>query len=309
MKRNINYTNTPGAEGTERNLVGIKDAADWNYQALKSQEQELDLREADVELMKIFDKAFVKVKILLDRIGIDISDLGVDSFNVYTTNMITELGSYVVEYDKIVINEKDMANQEVVLHALVHEIYHNISAGVITLVQHPEKDDGDSLFIKKVKSGYSSKYSFIKKIGIEHGSQEKVKLFVAFNEGITDMLTYLTVGGKMATESGIGYPEEVGMVLDISNKVYGGGKSKTFLHNYFSGGMMHLRKIEEFYGKGSLKILALLDTKNHYEKKLKENKEALTQALKFRDEVIEFFSTDDEERREILREYILKEYA
>jgi hypothetical protein len=151
-----------------------------------------------------------------------------------------------------------------------------------------------------MKSGFSSRYTLIEKKALkQHKYIEDLTLFNAFDEGITDFLTCLALPKNISKKSG--YPEEVAMVDSIIANVYGQEGFKEFIKNYFSGKMMHLRKVEKFYGKSSLKYLAYLQTRDYYEKNFNDNKNSLKKALEGRKKIIEFFTTKDELVREKLR--------
>ncbi|MEA3322984.1 MAG: hypothetical protein U9Q12_02070 [Patescibacteria group bacterium] len=299
--REMNFVKDPPPEDVKRNLQGIEKAAEWESRRLEKNNKKfnaVDIREYGPEAVAIFDKSLELVIQFLERIGINIRDLGVESFNVFVTK--TEKGNsfYNSAWDKIVINESTLKDEQSAVRTIIHEIYHNLSAHALHLTQFQQED---KKYVRKIKSGFSSEYSLIEK-KVRHKSIDNKELFNALNEGVTDWLTIVTIPKEQLTPSG--YQGEVAIVHSLLKNVYGESDSevKIFLESYFTGKMMHLRNIEKFYGKNSLKLLAHLNTKEYYEESYGHNEEYLEHILQWKSKVVEFFTTDDVSKREDLRE-------
>lgn len=279
----------------------IREAVEWQTSQYEKNKRKdiIKLEEVSKEAMRVFDQARHLVFNFLKKQGVDINTLDIDKFNVYVTEIETEeTASYDVIYDEIYINKSDLANEKILKRTFIHEIFHKLSASGNYLSQYAQKDNE---FINKIKSGYSSKYGLIEATP-EFTRTKGRKLFEAFNEGVTELLTHLSLpDNEKIRLQATPYSMEVAMVSAIIVNAYGHAGMKEFIENYFSGKMLHLRKIEKYYGKKSLWLLAKTQTKSFYKDLYGNDKKSLEEVYENRNSAIEFFTTKDKSRREEMR--------
>lgn len=127
---------------------------------------------------------------------------------------------------------------------------------------------------------YRSGYQILDKGLVEQGKDLKPSRFVGFNEAMTELiagllwhteedelrnklnLPSLSPEEKESSEVlVVGYTEQVKLLTYIIGRLNGEpGENPVgdFVRGYFSGDMMHLRRIEKVWGKGALRILSYL---------------------------------------------------
>ncbi len=297
MIREFNYPKEAKPKNVKRDLHGIKKVIESQVKFYERTEDKdlVDLSEYGVEVVKVFNSALNLALNYLKKIGIDTSNIG--EFTVCVTKDEEIGGRYSLIYDKIYINESKLADEDNLKKTLVHEIFHKISANLIHTTQYKQEDNE---FITKFKSGYSSEYVLLEEKTELMRTKKKVR-FESFNEGVTEIMTVFALHDDLSeyvkTSS---YSTEIAMVSAIIRNVYK-NRFKDFIDGYFSGNIMHLREIEKYYGKNSLKLLATIDTKKHYEHTYKDDTNLLEQVLRDRNFAIEFFITQNEARKEELR--------
>lgn len=301
MVREFSYPKEDPPAGVKRDLEKIKKAAEWQTEHYKNHEKErqedsIELGKHNPEAKELFNEARHLVSRFLKNQEIDAGVLDIDEFDVYATeSKNVSGGQYNLIYDKIYVNKSQLIDREKLKKIFVHEIFHKLSFNGLHMAQYSQKDDE---FIKKIKSGYSSEYSVIE-AKPDFLITKEGDIFKAFNEGVTELLTYLAF--KMEGEKYSGsnaYAMELAMASAILFKAYGREGFKEFIKNYFSGKMMHLRRIEKYYGKKSLSLLAQIKTRDYLEDACGDDKELLKRALEFREVAIGFFITDDDIKKQ-----------
>ncbi len=298
----------------EQNWINYKDdfgkkIAEDISNEFENQKKKLKLEKPSKEVMQVFNKALKMVYKFLKKNDIEIEELPDNFFNIFVAKGLKEDAIHNPFLDHIVIDEKLLQDKQSMLETFIHEIYHSISLNVATVEKYKIFFEKKEHNVLSSKNGYHSNYYLIDndiKNSITENTRKR-ELFQALNEGFTELLTIMTLKANVTRHS---YSDEVNMILNIIKNSYKeGAEIIKFTQEYFSGGMMHLRKIEKFYGKKSLKMLAYLQTEDVYLEIYGENKKMLKKALKFRKKVIEFFNTKDKDKRENLRKNILKEFS
>jgi len=302
MVKEFSYSKESPPVGVKRDLNKIKEVAEWQAKHYEKNEEKIigvELKEYSVEAMKIFDEARHLVFEFLKKQNININDLNIKKFNVYVTESETMSGGqYQLIYDRICINKSQLIDKEILMRTFIHEIFHKLSSNGLHMAQYKQEDNE---FINKIKSGYSSEYSIIESRP-EFIRTREMRIFEAFNEGITDLLTILALPSEKKKDiKTSSYATEVALAIAILVNVYDGQDGfKEFIEGYFSGKMMHLRKVEKYYGKKSLSLLANIQTKAHF-KHLCDDEQLFRRVCEVRNSVILFFTTKDNTEREDLR--------
>ncbi len=259
--------------------------------------------EANEEVWEAFAEAKEKIFSFFDEIKIKIDKEKIDSLKIFITEDKNPF--FDNEVGSISVTQKNLENKERLIHELVHETLHFLSANKINFEKYTEEFNDIEYNVMSAKVGYNSTYNLVNKNG--NTSEYTKNLFIAFNEGITESLTSWIIKDNNKRKRKYGYKEEVEMVEKIKDNIYENEDNKfprEFLQEYFDGGMMHLRKIEKFYGKGSLGLLAELNT----EIKIKniKNGQVLAEKLELRRKILEFFTSDDLNKREELRNILIR---
>ena len=183
-------------------------------------------------------------------------------------------------------------------HALLHEVVHQIS-------YRSFYDDIERKKFSIMRSGYTN----------TQASEEKHEHFRGLNEAVVDTIVkeiFVKHQNELIEDFGItdeeqrasvpyyhDYMEILDLVMDkIALK---NGESKElvwsrFKKGEFTGEMMHLRDVERTFGKGSLRVLAALDSG------MKD-----IRFSKLMERAIIFFQVDDDETREKIAKEILTE--
>ncbi|EKD85879.1 MAG: hypothetical protein ACD_37C00584G0001 [uncultured bacterium] len=310
MVEKFNYPKEQPSRDIKRNLHGIKKTAKWQENIYKEFEKVKDedggdMREYSAEAVEIFNESLRFVFEFLKKQGININDLKINKFDVYVTKKDDIGGQYNTVYDKIYISEASLSDKERAKEIFIHEIFHKLSASALYMTQYKQENKE---FIGSIKSGYSSSYFLIEK-KLNFARTKEKNLFEAFNEGVTDLLTFLALSdkGRDYANNKSRYKTETAMAAAIMSNVYGQKNYREFIMNYFSGRMMHLRKIEKYYGKGSLGLLAGMGTKDNYKHRYGNDKQLLEKIYEERDFALEFFTTRDKSKREELRKKLTLE--
>lgn len=220
-------------------------------------------------------------------------DIKIEDFNIFTTTQHDITNAHYDNFNNRIIlpksiidnNGRDGVNgRDRTIRLLVHEMFHSISASNIKLMLTDE-DNND--FLRIEKGGYTS---------VHLGSDGRYDIFSAFNEGVTEYLTSEAFGQA-------DYFEEVELVNKIIKNIYPEKDGlRIFTGGYLNGDMMHLRKIEKFYGFGSLRLLANLQTKDNLIDF--EDEELLEMKEEYRKKVLSFFIEEDEGKRIQIRKEI-----
>ncbi len=195
----------------------------------------------------------------------------------------------------IVMSDELLKNKESFMHALIHEFFHAACINYGFLTQ--ENENFDSRLIGK--SGYASFYD---------SQSENKDQFNGFNEAMTEELAregmtqhydelFPNVDqNELKNEWSALYPMERQLLYVIILKMSGGDDEKIdeiwkdFAKNYISGTMMHLRTIEEHFGKGSLDILSQMTPDAGLSEILEKNRLILS-----------YFEENDPEKREQIK--------
>ena len=149
-------------------------------------------------------------------------------------------------------------------------------------------------------------------------------LFQGFDEGVTDLIARILVYGKdilssketliQSSENGI-YNDDVGLVHDvlttISKTTSVNGKDnaifksfKILLKSISSKDATFMHLIKDVYGKGAIKLLSEFKTEENIQD-MKISDEEKDKIMKRRGSILEFFSTNNINRREELRNKLL----
>ncbi len=130
-------------------------------------------------------------------------------------------------------------------------------------------------------------------------------LFQGFNEGITEMFTQSIIGIEGQPEE-FSYQDQVDLVYGLLKQVCGKNKNchMELAQNYFFGNFTFMQKVKQTYGKGSVKLLSELKTEE-YISRLDISDSEKIELSKMRKEILDFFMTDDVDKREELRSKLL----
>jgi hypothetical protein len=165
----------------------------------------------------------------------------------------------------VVISEDILEDRPVFFHALLHEFFHAASMNYGFLTKESKEKDRSLI----LKSGYKTYYD---------NQDGERSLFNAFNEAVTEELAREAARfyfddsfhyegiDEMFDEWNEVYPVSRGVLYAILLNISGGDEEKIkeiwekIVRGYIKGTKMHLRMIEKYYGKDSLKILASMTT-------------------------------------------------
>ncbi len=171
---------------------------------------------------------------------------------------------------------------------LAHEMTHLAAAAKFTVA------GGDPVL---TRSGYQ-----LRNVGVKDHEH-----FRGFNEAITEKISKeltKSLGFKVPPDprGKTAYEHYIDLVDLIAKRVAEHNHEdvedvwKRFKRGAFSGEMMHLREVEKVFGKGSLRVLAAIESGNDL-----PDAQAIPLFKKY-------FSTDDEEEKESIAEQILNEW-
>jgi hypothetical protein len=212
--------------------------------------------------------------------------------------------------DQIYINE-DAFGGLLMTTALIHEMVHKISPKLWRVSKNVDEAGNHGVRLGRIKQGYST-VNFADNEGLEHGH------FQGFNELVTQMIAVSVIRDNALeiVELTKPTPDEAKQFIEqlrygqyenyikiftvilrkISEK---SGQSyddlvKKYERGYFEGSVMHLREIDEYLGRGSLRVLAAIGSGTQIE----NNKEML-------ESFYSFFNMEDGPERDKLAEKIL----
>jgi hypothetical protein len=242
-----------------KNEVTIEKIIDFRERGL----QEEDAVESTAEFKDKFVGIFNKMEELFKVIGkdFDISDLRIYKTNNMYVHMESEQFGDAILLTKSFF-EKDEEGQ---IFAFAHELIHYLSGTKMVAVGSKVHE----------RSGFSLKHLGIEDDDINIGAD----FLTGFNEGVTEWITSIIIGNT----DNIVYRQEYELIEHLVNQVGKRGLSKKdIISDYFNNGVKFLRAIKNEYGKGSIKILDMLQGE-------------------YKNKVIEFFMSNDRKKRKILR--------
>ena len=107
--------------------------------------------------------------------------------------------------------------------------------------------------------------------------------FIELNEGMTEWITALIFGNVNEIGS---YKKQYELIVYLVDRVSSVMSQDDIIRDYFSNGTKFLHAIKDEYGKGAIKILSTMSSNNI-------------------EEVLEFFMTDNESQRAVMRDELL----
>ncbi len=270
-----------------------------------------DLVEAPEAVRQIVTEAIKDVKKIFQENQVD---LGVDlneviNPKVYTSESIKRSGFFGGNFI-FKTKEDKLLSKLTVYHEAVHFL---VNQGWKEIV------DGNNSKIRMAQ-GYS--------IWLRNYEDEEVIsdscLFQGFDEGVTDLIARILVYGKdilssketliQSSEDGI-YNDDVELVYDIlttiSKTASINGKNSTIsksfkilLKSISSKDATFMHLIKDVYGKGAIKLLSEFKTEENIQD-MKISDEEKDRMMKRRGLILEFFSTNDINRRDELKNKLL----
>ena len=270
-----------------------------------------DLVEAPEAVRQIVTEAIKDVKKIFQENQVD---LGVDlneviNPKVYISKSIKRSGLFGGNLI-FKIKEDKSPSKLTVYHEVVHFL---VNQGWKEII------DGNSSKIRMAQ-GYSIWLRSYEDEEVISGSC----LFQGFDEGVTDLIARILVYGKdilssketliQSSEDGI-YNDDVGLVYDmlttISKTISVNGKDnaifksfKILLKSISSKDATFMHLIKSIYGKGVIKLLSEVKTEENIQD-MKISDEEKDRMMKRRGSILEFFSTNNINRREELRNKLL----
>lgn len=209
-----------------------------------------------------------------DVFDIDINHIHILPSDIYFILMRKDgVGIYNYQNDNIFLNASDVSSiirfYPIVLHEMIHK------AQVRKILLKPDTERNNSFTYSLSGVGYLY-FDEKEKVGSDN--------LRFFNEAVTEMTVneigkknrekiikkYKITQKQIDTLDDIGpaYPEFISLVNLILDRISEGDENKrnevwnNIKRGQFTGDLMHLREIEKFFGKGSLRVLALLNRDN-----------------------------------------------
>jgi len=277
-----------------------KEVEDFNDYFQNQQQMEVKELEKNIEEEKVIDFFNSELSKELESLGLEPESISLDKIKFLGTDDYKKIqpnNSRGVFYDRsniIIINieHDDFKNKRLHLYkTLLHEMIHCLSFKKIGL----KKITNDNFAFNIERTGYSLNKQE-KLYGFDEGVVDLITLDVLQNneEKLADLLN-ITEQEKSEFKNNIKIYNYSWFILGLAKKISKGNQQleKEILTDVkrgeFTGNIMHLRKIEEFFGPKSLNVLSFLGL----------NKE--------KDELIfQFFNTTDEEEKDELIKNITK---
>ncbi len=178
------------------------------------------------------------------------------------------LGMEAEQFDDVIILKKGFFDKDNdgKSFSLIHELVHYVARKNAVQVDNKVHE----------RSGYGLQH-------LNNKLETENSFFKEFNEGVTEWITALITGN--ANEI-ISYKKQYKLVVYLVNKVSNAISKDDIIYDYFNNGTKFLHVIKDEYGSGSMKILNMMDASNV-------------------EQVLEFFMTNNEERRKVLKNALL----
>ncbi len=199
---------------------------------------------------------------------------------------------------------------------LVHENVHAASVNY-TVVLDRDKESKEGLIHSRC--GYTLKSSHLFNYREDVHTPSFKESFGSFNEGVTEMISSLVKNLSAEEEKFYSEITPYGRELELARAVLRhayAGEEDVLIGEYFAGGLQHLRRVEKFYGPGSLSLLSELRLSNTFpaefdEETTRENLEKIKKGLSWQSQDVvfdylafRFFVTESEEERIRCREFL-----
>lgn len=300
---NLFEKNIISPEGEESRQGARESLEEWHKEGAEPLMIEHEKTELDIAYIKMVNNLILKT---FDNLGIEFDGdvLNLDQLHILNSNDFREKfphlaghpGFYsstdnAIYYDAGFFNQSEEFEEISRFEFLLHEALH--------MASHQKFYVKDKT-IKDYRVGY--------RLG---DVNERGRNFEGFNEGVlvlTEIYIMTSFADELEESFGFtmeqingpiyGYHDNQGLVIHLASKIAEYRDEETIdsleriMRGQFTGEMMHLRDIEEIFGKGSLKVLARFGYRGM------ENVDNL---------ILDYFHTDNPQERAVLKKKILKE--